>query len=137
MGCPRTFLRDTLTRALCGSVKSGAIVPGGSGLTCSSMSAWYIDATLLALSNPPVLAAEQKLAPGKNTSALSRHPAQIRVLVPHYAMRVPSLIALAAGQIILDPNGVLGSVDPQLGEYPAASVLSVLDARALPGIEDK
>lgn len=77
------------------------------------------------------------LAAAQIAHALSRHPAQIRVLVPHYAMSGGTLIALAADQIIMDPNAVLGPVDPQLGEYPAASVLAVLDAKPLPNIEDK
>jgi ClpP class serine protease len=33
------------------------------------------------------------------------------------------LIALAADEIVMYENAVLGLVDPQLGEYPAASIL--------------
>ncbi|HEU4753654.1 MAG TPA: ATP-dependent Clp protease proteolytic subunit, partial [Armatimonadota bacterium] len=64
-----------------------------------------------------VLAAEQI------AEALKKHPAGVRVLVPHYAMSGGTLIALAADEVILDPNAVLGPVDPQIGEYPAASIL--------------
>jgi ClpP class serine protease len=44
-------------------------------------------------------------------------------MVPHYAMSGGTLIALAADEIIMDANAVLGPVDPQIGEYPAASIL--------------
>jgi ClpP class serine protease len=38
-----------------------------------------------------------------------------------------TLIALAADEIVLDPHAALGPVDPQLGQYPAASILASLD----------
>jgi len=63
--------------------------------------------------------------------ALKRHKGKVTVLVPHYAMSGGTLIALAADEIAMDPNAVLGPVDPQLGigqaAYPAASVLKALD----------
>ncbi|WP_423793058.1 SDH family Clp fold serine proteinase [Methanocaldococcus indicus] len=55
--------------------------------------------------------------------ALKEHKAETRVIVPHYAMSGGTLIALAADKIIMDKNAVLGPVDPQLGQYPAASIL--------------
>lgn len=64
-----------------------------------------------------VLAAEQI------AEALKRHPAKIRVLVPHYAMSGGMLIALSADEIVMDHNAVLGPVDPQVGQFPAASIL--------------
>jgi ClpP class serine protease len=68
-----------------------------------------------------VLAAEQ-IAQG-----LARHPARVTVFVPHYAMSGGTLIALAADEIVMDENAVLGPVDPQVDRTPAASVLRVLD----------
>jgi len=54
----------------------------------------------------------------------------VTVFVPHYAMSGGSLIALAADDIVMDANSVLGPVDPQLGtgqaSFPAASVLKAL-----------
>ena len=72
-----------------------------------------------------VLAAEQI------AFALKRHKGKVTVLVPHYAMSGGTLIALAADEIAMDPNAVLGPVDPQLGlgqnaAYPAASILKAL-----------
>lgn len=63
------------------------------------------------------------LASEQIAEALKKHQARVRVMVPHYAMSGGTLIALAADEIILDPNAVLGPVDPQIGEYPAASIL--------------
>lgn len=54
-------------------------------------------------------------------------------MVPHYAMSGGTLIALAADQILMDSNAVLGSVDPQVrrrGEIlPAAAILSVFQLK--------
>lgn len=72
-----------------------------------------------------VLAAEQI------AEALSRHTGPVQVIVPHYAMSGGTLIAMAADEIVMDPNAVLGPVDPQLGAaqsaYPAASILHALE----------
>jgi ClpP class serine protease len=76
------------------------------------------------------------LAASQIANALARHPAPVRVLVPHYAMSGGTLIALAADEIIMDPNAVLGPVDPQLGEYPAASIVAVLEEKPPQRIDD-
>ncbi len=78
-----------------------------------------------------VLAAEQI------ARALAQHPARVTVMVPHYAMSGGTLIAMAADQILMDPHAVLGPVDPQLGQYPAASVLAVLEQKPIDQIEDQ
>ena len=49
------------------------------------------------------------------------------MFVPHYAMSGGTLLALAADQIVMDPNAVLGPVDPQLGPLPAASMLEAVE----------
>ncbi len=77
-----------------------------------------------------VLAAEQIAL------ALSAHPARVRVMVPHYAMSGGTLLALAADEILLDPNAVLGPIDPQLGGYPAASILEVVRKKEVAQIDD-
>jgi ClpP class serine protease len=78
-----------------------------------------------------VLAAEQI------ASAIADHPAPVTVHVPHYAMSGGTLIALAADQVVLAPSAVLGPVDPQLGEYPAASILAAVERKDPNEIEDK
>jgi ClpP class serine protease len=69
--------------------------------------------------------------------ALCRHPAKVTVFVPHYAMSGGTLIALAADEIVMDENAVLGPVDPQIGQQPAASILSVLEQKELNKVEDQ
>ena len=64
--------------------------------------------------------------------ALRRHKGRVTVFVPHYAMSGGTLIALGADEIVMDPDAVLGPVDPQLGSpqggsYPAASILKALE----------
>jgi ClpP class serine protease len=44
-----------------------------------------------------------------------------------------TLIALAADEIVIDRHAALGPVDPQLGRYPAASLVAV---STLPGEHD-
>ena len=63
--------------------------------------------------------------------ALRAHEAPVTVFVPHYAMSGGTMVAMAANQIVMDRYAVLGPVDPQLGEYPAASVLSVVDRKSV------
>ncbi|HWP47120.1 MAG TPA: ATP-dependent Clp protease proteolytic subunit [Candidatus Limnocylindrales bacterium] len=77
-----------------------------------------------------VLAAEQI------AYALQQHPAKVTAFVPHYAMSGGTLIALAADEIVMDNNAVLGPVDPQLGQQPAASILKVLERKPIEEIED-
>ncbi len=68
--------------------------------------------------------------------ALRKHPGPVRVLVPHYAMSGGTLIALAATEVVMDANAVLGPVDPQIGEYPAASILRAME-RPNPNRDDR
>ena len=58
-------------------------------------------------------------------SALADHDGRVTAVVPHYAMSGGTLIALAADEIVIDPHAALGPVDPQLGQYPAASLVEV------------
>ena len=58
-------------------------------------------------------------------SALADHDGHVTAVVPHYAMSGGTLIALAADEIVIDAHAALGPVDPQLGQYPAASLVEV------------
>lgn len=78
-----------------------------------------------------VLAAEQI------AHAVRAHPAKVTVFVPHYAMSGGTLIALAADEIQMDPHAVLGPVDPQLGDMPAASILRVTRSKDTSQIDDR
>jgi ClpP class serine protease len=72
------------------------------------------------------------LASDQIAYALKRHTGRVTVIVPHYAMSGGTLVALAADEILMDPDAVLGPVDPQLGSlprgsWPAASILRALE----------
>jgi len=68
--------------------------------------------------------------------AINKHPGKVTVFVPHYAMSGGTLIALAADQIVMSPHAVLGPVDPQLGQHPAASLLKVVERKPIAEIDD-
>ena len=78
-----------------------------------------------------VLAAEQI------ANALAKRTTPVTVIVPHYAMSGGTLIALAADEILMDDNAVLGPVDPQVRNQPAVSILSVLDRKDINRIDDE
>jgi len=65
------------------------------------------------------------LAADQIAHALVRHPAKVTVFVPFYAMSGGTFIALAADEIVMGTNAVLGPIDPQIGGMPAASILAV------------
>src|SRR6185369_16034595 len=69
------------------------------------------------------------LAAEQIAHAICRRTATVTVFVPHYAMSGGTLIALAADRIVMDPNAVLGSLDPQLGQHPAASIVRAVDRK--------
>ena len=77
------------------------------------------------------------LAAEQIARALKRHPAKVTVVVPHYAMSGGTLIALAADEILMDPHAVLGPVDPQIGQYPAASILKAVEQKSADELDDE
>lgn len=76
------------------------------------------------------------LATEQIAHAIQAHPAKVTVFVPHYAMSGGTLIALAADEIVMDPNAVLGPVDPQIGGYPAASILAAVERKPISEVDD-
>jgi len=69
--------------------------------------------------------------------AVRNHKGKVTVFVPHYAMSGGTLIALGADEIVMSPHAVLGPVDPQLGQYPAASLLKVVAKKPIAEIDDQ
>ena len=69
--------------------------------------------------------------------AVREHKARVTVFVPHYAMSGGTLIALAADEIVMCEHSVLGPIDPQLGESPAASLIKVVEQKPMAKIDDK
>ena len=77
------------------------------------------------------------LASEQIAEALLRHPGKVTVFVPHYAMSGGTMIAMAADELVMDENAVLGPLDPQLGQYPASSLVRVLDQKPIKDIDDQ
>lgn len=77
------------------------------------------------------------LAAEQIAQALIRHEANVTVFIPHYAMSGGTLLALVADEIVMDRNAVLGPVDPQIGRYPAVSVLTVLERKDINRLDDE
>jgi ClpP class serine protease len=77
------------------------------------------------------------LAAEQIAKALVEHKGKVTVFIPHYAMSGGTLIALAADEIVMDPNAVLGPVDPQIGDMPAASIVKLLEIKKPEAISDE
>src|ERR1700716_1822889 len=77
------------------------------------------------------------LAATQIARAVSKHKGKVTVFVPHYAMSGGTLIALAASEIVMCEHSVLGPVDPQLGEYPAASIVKAVHQKPVAEVDDK
>lgn len=69
--------------------------------------------------------------------AIREHKAKVTVFVPHYAMSGGTLIALAANEIIMTKHSVLGPIDPQVGQAPAASLIKVVEEKPIERIDDE
>jgi len=48
-----------------------------------------------------------------------------------------TLVALAADEIVMCEHSVLGPIDPQIGQYPAASILRAVGQKPLNEVEDE
>ena len=70
-------------------------------------------------------------------TAIRAHKAKVTVFVPHYAMSGGTLISLAANEIVMARHAVLGPVDPQLGRFPAASLLKVVEQKPIKDVDDE
>ncbi|VVB85424.1 Serine dehydrogenase proteinase [uncultured archaeon] len=69
--------------------------------------------------------------------AVKNHPAKVTVIVPFYAMSGGTLIALAADEIIMERDSVLGPVDPQLKDMHAGALISLLGRKPIESISDE
>src|SRR5207237_8661033 len=69
--------------------------------------------------------------------AIFKSKGSVTVFVPHYAMSGGTLLALAADEIVMSEHAVLGPVDPQLGEYPAAAILKAAHQKPIAEVDDK
>jgi ClpP class serine protease len=77
------------------------------------------------------------LAATQIARAVRGHKGKVTVFVPHYAMSGGTLISLAADEIVMSPHAVLGPVDPQLGQYPAASLIKAVARKPIAEVDDQ
>src|SRR5947207_15345316 len=77
------------------------------------------------------------LAATQIARAIFARKGKVTVFVPHYAMSGGTLLALAADEIIMSRYAILGPVDPQLGDYPAASILKAAHQKPVAEVDDK
>src|SRR5258706_9383845 len=69
--------------------------------------------------------------------AIKKHKGKVTAFVPHYAMSGGALISLAANEIVMSEHAVLGPVDPQLGKFPAASILKAVARKPVAEVDDE
>src|SRR5437868_4429953 len=77
------------------------------------------------------------LAATQIARAINKHQGKVTAYVPHYAMSGGTLIALAANAIVMSEYAVLGPVDPQLGQRPAASILRAVAKKPVAEVDDE
>lgn len=69
--------------------------------------------------------------------AIQGHKGKVTVLCHTTPCRGGTLIALAADEIVMCNHSVLGPVDPQLGQMPAASLILVVEQKPVAEIDDQ
>ena len=69
--------------------------------------------------------------------ALRSHMGRVTVFVPHFAMSGGTLIALSADAIVMSEHAMLGPIDPQINNMPAASIIKVASEKPLSDIDDQ
>ena len=77
------------------------------------------------------------LAATQIATAINRRKGKVTAFVPHYAMSGGTLIALAADEIVMSEHAVMGPVDPQMGQYPAVSILNAVEQKSKDRIHDE
>ncbi len=77
------------------------------------------------------------LAATQIARAIRHRRGKVTVFVPHHAMSGGTLIALAAEEIVMSTHAVLGPIDPQVGKYPAVSILRAVADKPVHEVEDE
>jgi ClpP class serine protease len=77
------------------------------------------------------------LAAVQIATAVRFHKAKVTVFVPHYAMSGGTLISMAADEIVMSRFAILGPIDPQLGQFPAASLIKAVEQKPVERVDDQ
>ncbi len=77
------------------------------------------------------------LAATQIARAIRHRRGKVTVFVPHHAMSGGTLIALAAEEIVMSTHAVLGPIDPQVGKFPAVSILRAVADKPVAKLDDE
>lgn len=69
--------------------------------------------------------------------AVKKHPGQVTAIVPFYAMSGGSMIALAAHELRMDQESILGPLDPQIDGFPSRSLITLPARKPVEVISDQ
>ncbi len=68
---------------------------------------------------------------------IKNRPGKVTIHIPHCAMSGGTLVALGAKEIVMGDNAMLGPLDPQVGEYPASSLVRLVHTKPVAEIDDR
>lgn len=69
--------------------------------------------------------------------AVKKHPGKVTAIVPFYAMSGGSIIALAAQEILMEKESILGPLDPQIDGMPSRSLMTLPARKPIQTISDQ
>lgn len=69
--------------------------------------------------------------------AVKKHPGQVTAIVPFYAMSGGSMIALAAREVLMEKESILGPLDPQINGMPSRSLITLPARKPIESISDQ
>lgn len=69
--------------------------------------------------------------------ALKERRGKVSAIVPFYAMSGATLVCLATDEIIMEPFGVLGPLDPQISGFPSPSLLRLVELKGAQNVGDE
>lgn len=69
--------------------------------------------------------------------AVQKHPGKVTAIVPFYAMSGGTMIALAAHELIMEKESILGPLDPQIEGFPAGSLISLAKRKPVETVSDQ
>lgn len=69
--------------------------------------------------------------------AVHKHPGKVTAMVPFYAMSGGTLVALAAHELMMEEESILGPLDPQIAGYPSQSLVTLPVRKPIEAISDQ
>ena len=69
--------------------------------------------------------------------AVRKRPAKVTAIVPFYAMSGGSLIALAAKELMMEKESILGPLDPQVAGFPAHALVALPSLKPAAAVSDQ